>query len=106
MTLSRTALFSVWVVFATAALAAPGAAEVDHAGRTVDQVLECVVANTPDSTAQQDFKLLVHDRSGGVQTLQAKLHWKRGEDKLTKIMVRLSAPADLRGSSYLLIERA
>lgn len=81
------------------------AAESAPEAKTVDQILDCVVDNTPDGTARQEFKLLVHDRSGGVQTMKAKLHWKRGEDKLTNILVRLSAPADLRGSSYLLIER-
>ena len=72
---------------------------------TVQEILDCVSDNTPKNNAQQKFRLLVHDRGGGVQTLVADMHWKRGEDKLSKILIRLSAPADLRGSSYLLIER-
>lgn len=105
MSVSRAALPFVFVVVAYFAVSASATAETDVAAQTVDQILDCVVANTPKATARQDFKLFVHDRSGGVQTMQAELHWKRGEDKLTNILVRLSAPPDLRGSSYLLIER-
>lgn len=102
--LARTALLSVTlaigVAWAGTAIRAGDRAPVE----TVRDILDCVSDNAPRSTVRQHFRLMVHDRGGGVQTLEADLYWKRGEDKLSKILVRLSAPADLRGSSYLLIE--
>lgn len=108
--LSRSALLSMSpffaVVFGGVVLMETAIRAEDRAPiESVQDILDCVSSNTPKKTAQQQFKLMVHDRGGGVQTLEADLFWKRGEDKLSKILVRLSAPADLRGSSYLLIER-
>lgn len=82
------------------------ARDVEASGlTTANEILDCVSANAPEKTARQEFRLMVHDRGGGVQTLQANLAWKRDDKKLSKVVVRLSVPADLRGLSYLLIER-
>ncbi|MBW2389332.1 MAG: outer membrane lipoprotein-sorting protein [Deltaproteobacteria bacterium] len=107
--LSRSALLCVISVFgaglgvvvAVSAVRAEDRAPVE----TVQDILNCVSENTPKNTARQTFNLMVHDRGGGVQTLEAELQWKRDEKNLSRILVRLSGPPDLRGSSYLMIER-
>ncbi|MDP6977100.1 MAG: outer membrane lipoprotein-sorting protein [Myxococcota bacterium] len=73
--------------------------------RTLDEILDCAAANAPERTARQEFRLLVHDRGGGAQTLEATLHWKLDEKGNSKILAELSAPPDLRGSAVLMIER-
>ncbi len=72
---------------------------------TVEEIGECAAANAPEKSARQHFRLLVHDRGGGVQTLEATLHWKIDEKGLSKVLAELQAPPDLRGSSVLMIER-
>lgn len=67
-------------------------------------VFDCVSRNAPTRSAHQSFALEVYDRSGGMQKLEAELHWKRDADRHSKILIEVSAPPDLRGSSYLLIE--
>ncbi len=84
--------------------AVPATAQQPAAVESVEDVFACVSANAPESTMKQAFELKVHDRGGGVQTLKADRHWKRDAKRRSKILISLSAPPDLRGSSYLMIE--
>jgi hypothetical protein len=45
------------------------------------------------------------DRAGGERSFEAKIYWKRGEDGLSKLLMRVDDPPDLRGSAYLALER-
>jgi hypothetical protein len=72
---------------------------------TVEEVRECTRGNFPERNSLQTIELVARDRAGGERTLDARLHWKRGKERSARIMIRVDRPSDLRGSSYLLIEK-
>ena len=84
-----------------AAIALPALA----AERSIEEIQDCVRKNLPEHTARQDISLLVRDGAGQEQTIEAELFWKRGDDGLSRVLVRVQAPFDLRGSAFLLVER-
>lgn len=98
------ALLALLVATSSGGFSAPAHA-VESGDAGLDEILECVSANAPKSSAKQQFRLHVHDRGGGMQTLEAILHWKRDEAGRSKLLAELTAPPDLRGSAYLMIER-
>lgn len=85
----------------TLAGAAPGVA----AERSIQEIQDCARKNLPENSARQELSLLIRDGSGAEQTIEAELFWKRGESGRSKVLLRVSAPPDLRGSAFLLIER-
>ncbi len=88
------------------ALAAPAVAETPADGKTAEQIRECTRANFPTETSVQTLELQAFDRNGGKRVLKSKLFWKRTPDGFSRAMIQVSAPADLSGSSYLVLERA
>ena len=83
------------------AIAAPGRA----AERSLQEIQECVRGNLPERTVRQDLSLLARDAAGAEQSLEAALFWKRGDDDRSRVLVRIEAPPDLRGTAFLFIER-
>jgi hypothetical protein len=81
-----------------------GRADDGAVPQSIEDILACVRKNAPERSMRQRLELKVHDRAGDVQTLKAKLSWKRSPEDLSKLLIRLSAPPDLRGSAFLLIE--
>jgi hypothetical protein len=90
-----------FVVGVAVALAGSGHA----AERSIQEIQDCSRKNLPESSARQDISLLVRDASGQEQTIEAELFWKRGDDGRSRVLVRVGAPLDLRGSAFLLVER-
>lgn len=85
---------------------APGigwANEPDTA-KSISDILDCVRENGPERTMKQRLKLQVHDRAGDVQTMKANLLWKLDDEDLSRLLIRLSAPPDLRGAAFLMLE--
>jgi hypothetical protein len=72
---------------------------------TAEEIRDCVRGNLPARTRVQTIELESLDRAGGRRTLQAQLHWKRFEDGRHRLRIRVDRPLDLRGSSYLVIEK-
>jgi hypothetical protein len=70
-----------------------------------DEILACVQKNFPKETSVQMMEFRSTDRIGGGRTLRAKVWWKRAEDGLSRVMLRLREPQDLRGAGLLLIEK-
>src|SRR6185295_20323204 len=81
------------------------AGPVFAADRSIEEIQECARKNLPAHSARQDLNLLVRDGTGQEQTIEAELFWKRGDDGRSRVLVRVEAPPDLRGSAFLLIER-
>jgi hypothetical protein len=71
----------------------------------LDPLLECAQANWPKSTSVQTVEFRSVDRVGNGRRIKAKVHWKRFEDGRSKVMLRVSEPADLKDSALLLIEK-
>lgn len=87
----------------TAAPAAPGA---DASGKTVAEITQCSRNNIPKKTAVMELTLTAYGRDGNSRILKAKLFLQRKADGLTQAMLNLRYPPDLRGSSYLVQEKA
>jgi hypothetical protein len=86
--------------FLVLALALAAGADED-----ADEILACVQRNFPEETSVQMMEFRSTDRLGDGRTLRAKVWWKRHEDGLSRVMLRLRKPPDLRGAGLLLIEK-
>lgn len=69
------------------------------------EIEACVRANAPGQSSVADVELRSIDRTGGERTLEGRMHWKRDERGLSKLLIELEMPLDVRGSSYLVLER-
>jgi hypothetical protein len=65
----------------------------------------CVRANAPGQSRVGAVAMRSIDRTGAKRTLEGRMHWKRDEQGLSKMLVELELPPDVRGSSYLVVER-
>jgi hypothetical protein len=54
---------------------------------------------------RQQIELRTEDRVGEGRTYEVRGEWKKDEDGLSMLLLRVSAPADLRGSAFLMLER-
>lgn len=97
----RARIPAVLVSFLVLALGAPAAAQAADAA----EVLDCVAANLPDRTSVQMVEFQSSDRGGGGRTILSKVSWKRFEDGLSKVVLQVHGPPDLRGAGLLLIEK-
>ena len=73
---------------------------------SMDEVADCVRGNATAKTLMQELKITTLDSSGAHRVQEAKLYWKRGRDGLSRIFLRMEAPADLRGAAFLMIDRS
>jgi outer membrane lipoprotein-sorting protein len=101
-----------WTTARFAALAAAGlgvaaaaVAQPDGTPATLESIERCVADNAPARTMRQRIELRTEDRMGDGRRYDVKGEWKKGDDGLSKLLMRVSAPADLRGSAFLMIER-
>lgn len=103
-------LFSTLLGTAVLAAALPclseeSASAASGSNATVDSVRDCMKANLPERSIEQDIKLASVDRGGSERRLDARLYWQRDEESRVQANIRVSAPPDLAGSSYLLLEK-
>ena len=87
------------ILLLAALLAEPGRAA------TLDEVLACVARNAPKTALVQTVVLTAQDRTGAERVHEAKLMARRFEDGLGRVLLRVEAPADLRGTAFLLIQK-
>lgn len=69
----------------------------------LDKVVDCMRANIPQTVRIRTVEITAWDRTGGERTLRGKLVGAREKDKV-RVMLRIEAPADLAGASYLVRE--
>lgn len=79
------------------------AAPVDL-GAGVEEIQRCTEQNLPAKTARDEVVLERRDRVGDTRRLAAVVHWKRGADGLSRVLVRVLEPPDERGTAVLLLE--
>ncbi len=99
--LARSMLQIACIVAASSPFASIGVAEELQ---TAEQIRECTRRNSPDSTSIQLIELKSIDRASGERKMKSRLHWKKDEDGNVRLMIRVLAPPDLKGASYLVIE--
>ena len=73
--------------------------------QTAQEIEDCVSGSMPDTTSVQTITFKVKDRIGAVVETKAKIHAKKFEDGLSKLMIRFFLPADLRGAGLLMLEK-
>jgi outer membrane lipoprotein-sorting protein len=89
----------VWLVATPAALAAefgPGAEEVQR----------CVERNFPERSSRQSLRFERRDRAGNQRSIEARVWWKRGAEGHSRLLARVEAPPDERGTAFLRVEDA
>jgi hypothetical protein len=74
-------------------------------GPGVAEVRACVERNLPARSAEQSLVLETRAAAGSSQRIEATLAWKPDAAGLSRVLVRVEAPADLRGSAFLALER-
>jgi hypothetical protein len=73
-------------------------------GKDVDEIADCVKANQPQLSAEQTVTMRTVDRTGSARVTNATIYWQKfGED--SKVLIRFSAPEDLRGSALLMLQK-
>ena len=82
-------------------MAAPAAAALD----TLEAIQDCMDSNLHDPSSVQIIVMNAHDRIGSVTQTRAKIYWKKGEDELSNVLVRLSDPPEMRGAAILMLEK-
>lgn len=73
--------------------------------RDAAAVIECMRGNIPQTVRIQEVSLVAFDRGGGSRELRARLFGKRDGERVN-LMLRIDAPPDLAGASYLVREQA
>ena len=98
------AVRSVLVALAVAAVPfASDASEPD--GRDVQSVLDCMAGNLPAESSSQHFSFESQGETGGGRSVDGRITWKRFADGKPRALLRVHAPADLKGAGLLLIEK-
>ena len=93
----RTKIFLGWVAAACLATAS-GAA-------TLDEVEACLKSNSPKETSVQTITLEAVGRTGTANVSKATIHWKKLGDEKSGALIHFTAPAQLRGSAALFLEK-
>lgn len=70
-----------------------------------EDIRACARRNFPASSSTQLFELKSIGRDGMARVMVATAFWKRGSDGKAKVMLQIQKPDDLRGSSYLMLEK-
>ncbi len=81
-------------------------AKAEPAMQTAEQIRACARKNFPVETSVQKMVLIANDRSGGQRTMNAEMFWRIDKDGFSNVMIKISAPRDLSGSSYLVLEKS
>lgn len=83
-----------------------GLASAAHAQAGAEDVERCLRQNLPGKSSVQNVRFDTRDRMGNSRRIEGRIFWRRGEsDAHSKTLVRIEAPPELRGSSYLVIEK-
>jgi hypothetical protein len=70
-----------------------------------EDIRACARKNFPATSSTQTFELTTIGRDGSERSLHATAYWKRGSDGKARAMLQVDQPDDLRGSSYLMLEK-
>lgn len=96
------------VLIAVVALAATGVtarAEEGASERSADEIQQCVRANLPSRSSIQEVAFRVNGKAGATTNSRVKIYWQKGDDGFSNVLLSFEAPADMRGSALLLVEK-
>jgi Outer membrane lipoprotein-sorting protein len=69
----------------------------------LDEITRCMRANVPQTVRIQQIEVTSWDRVGGERRLKGKLYGTREKERV-RVMMRIEAPSDLAGASFLVRE--
>jgi len=87
------------------ALSAEPSATAAPTLETVRQVVDCIKENLPHRSSVQTLAFVSTDRVGSVSRSVSTLHWERGDNDLSRALLRFLEPVDLKGSGLLMLEQ-
>ena len=87
-------------------LAAAPAALASELGPGVEEVQRCVERNLPERSSRQSVEFERQDRAGNKRRIEARIWWKRDAEGHSRLLARVEAPPDERGTAFLMIEEA
>ncbi|MSR15607.1 MAG: hypothetical protein EXR86_13830 [Gammaproteobacteria bacterium] len=66
----------------------------------------CLEQSLPEKAMPPKVSLQLFKGSESINTTRAELFWKRGDDGLSKAVIRITAPRDRAGIAVLALERS
>lgn len=75
------------------------------APESVEEIRSCIDENVPENGSTQTVILRTVDRTGSETTSEAEIAWKRDDEEMSRILMRIAAPPERRGSVLLGIQR-
>ncbi len=90
---------------AIALLCLPLVAAEDAYLETAREIEDCVRRQIQDRSSEQDVSFTTTDRVGSESDFEAKVYWRQFDDGLSRFLIKLEAPADMRGAGLLLVEK-
>jgi len=76
-----------------------------RAEKTVDEIIKCLEANAPTTSAIQTVTMRSVDRTGAETEFQSKIFWRKFDDGFSRVLIRVYSPPNRRGSALLLLEQ-
>ncbi len=73
--------------------------------KTIDQIKECIEANSPPVSSDQTVLMRSVDRAGEATETRARIIWKRPKGEKGRVLLRIIDPPTRRGTALLMIER-
>lgn len=73
---------------------------------SLGEIEACVSRNLPDSAGTIDFSVEAFDRMGDATQSRAEIRWRKDDEALSQIILRVSAPAKTAGTALLIVDRA
>lgn len=87
-------------------LAATPAAGATEFGPGAEEVQRCIERNLPERSSRQSLRFERRDRAGNQRGIDARAWWKRDAEGRSRLLARVEAPPDERGTAFLMIEDA
>ena len=87
------------------ALLCTGAGAQETTPRTARQLTDCMRAALPARSSVQTMVMRSKDRIGATTESRLKVYWQQQEDGTSRVLLRFTAPPDMRGSAILLLEQ-
>lgn len=81
------------------------AVEAQAAPQTVAEIQECIEGNLPENGSTQQVLLRAVDRTGEETDSRAEIVWKRDDEEKSRVLMRITAPPERRGSLLLGLQR-
>lgn len=93
----------IWVLLAGLSLC-PALVSADEAD-TASSITACAERSFPEPDSIRAIRITRRDRLGSEQVTVVKMYGRRTEEGYRQLLVRFLQPADVRGSSFLILER-